>query len=373
MSVNLTTGIIPFTELFERLMTLSKLDSFNNEDFVKGLVNDAYTRSLPNLTDWNPIIKDSFLSMSSSYNTGTVACSAAGTTVTGSGTAWTAAMTYASGWRIKFASLNNVYEFTRTGPSSATINPPLEGDVNLTAQGYVIFRDEYSLPSDFDRFLRNGSIYVTQGGRLYNTIMELPRDSFRAQFYPDPQDPIFRAMLTRTDSSGNRMVRLNPPPKSTKVYPIDYIPKIPSMSEYTTGTVTVNTGSPTVTGVGTLFTSNTVAGSYFRIDSDGQGDSSMWYPILSVDGNTQLTLSSNYTGAINAGAEFSVSTAPSMFPPEFHEFILYEAVSVGVASNGDTATEIAIAKRSEVLARLMKNYKSRRTNQQFGVDDDGYR
>ena len=373
MSVNLTTGIIPFSEIFERLMTLAKIDSFNNEDYAKGLVNDAYTRALPNLSDWNPIIQDAFLTMSPSYLVGTVAVAAGDTSVTGNGTAWTANMTYDNGWRIRFAGLNNVYEFTRTGPTTATINPPLEGFTNLTAQGYNLFQDEYVLPANFDRFLRNGSLYVIQGGRLYNTIMELPRDKFREQFFPEPLDPIFRLMLTRTNSTGRRMVRVNPPPKTAKVYPIDYIPKIPPMREYTTGTCSVNTGSPVVTGSGTLWNSNCAAGSYFRIDQVGVGDSSKWYQILSVDTNTQITLTTPYEDAIEAGIEYTVSTAPSMFPPEFHEFILYEAVSVAVASADDPNTQVMIARRSDVLNRLNKNYKSRRTNQQFGVDDDGYR
>lgn len=373
MSVNLTTGIIPFSEIFERLMTLAKIDSFNNEDYAKGLVNDAYTRALPGSNDWNPITEDSFLSMSASYSTGNVACNAGSTALSGSGTAWTSGMTYANGWKIKFAGLNNIYRFTYTGPTSATISPALEGETNLTAHGYVLFRDEYSLPSDFDRFLKNGSLYVFQGGRRYDTIMELPRDKFRDEFYPDVQDPIRRCMLTRLDASGNRMVRVNPPPKSAKVYPIDYIKKVAPMREYTIGTVTVNTGSTTVTGSGTQWTTNVVAGMYFRIDSIGQGDSSKWYKIASVTNATQIVLESAYEDGIEAGADYTICSSPTAFPPEFHDFILYEAVAVAVASSDDPNTEVMIGKRTEVLARLNKNYKSRRSNQQFGVDDDGYR
>jgi hypothetical protein len=282
-------------------------------------------------------------------------------------------MTIANGWRIKFAGVDNIYEFTRTGATTATISPALAGSMDLTASSYTLFKDEYSLPTDFDRFLKNGSIYVVQGGRNYNTITELPRDQFRASFFPEPSDPIFRCMLTRMDASGNRMVRLNPPPKTVKYYPMEYVPKIVPMREYTTGTVSVSTASAVVTGVGTLFTTNVVAGSYFRVDSIGQGDSSKWYQILSVDSPTQLTLTSAYEDAIEAGVEFTVSTAPTSFPSEFHEFILYDAVSVAVASADDPNMQIMIARRSDVLNRLKKNYKSRRSNAQFGVEDGGYR
>jgi hypothetical protein len=203
--------------------------------------------------------------------------------------------------------------------------------------------------------------------------MELPRDQFKQQFFPEPSDPVFRCMLSKVDSSGNRMVRLNPPPKTAKIYPIDYVPKISPLREYTTGTVSVSTGSTTVTGLGTLFSTNVVAGMYFRVDAIGQGDSSKWYKIESVDGNTQVTLESAYEDAIEAGVEYTICSAPTSFPPEFHEFILYEAVSVAVASADDPNTKALIARRSDVLNRLNKNYKSRRSNQQFQVDDDGYR
>ena len=373
MSVNLTTGIIPFSELFERLMTLSKIDSFNNEDYAKGLINDAYTRALPGLNDWNSIVKDAFISVTAYYSTGTVASTAGSTALTGTSTVWTSAMTYANGWRIKFSGLNGVYEFTRTADTTATINPALEGSTDLTAQSYTLFRDEYSLPSDFDRFLKNGSIYPTRDGRNQDPIIESPRDKFRAEFVSTPSDPIMRCMLTRTDADGYRMVRLNPPPKTAYIYPIDYIAKIPPMREYTTGTVSVTNGDATVTGTDTYFLTNVTAGQYFRVDTVGIGDSSKWYKVSSVTSNTALELTAAYEDAGESGVEYTICSAPTMFPPEFHEFILYEAVSVAVATSDDPNTQVMIARRTDVLNRLNKNYKSRRSNSQFGVDDDGYR
>lgn len=373
MSVNLATGIIPFTELFERLMTLAKIDSFNNEDFAKGLINDAYTRSLPGLNDWNPIIIEAALTMTAYYNTGTTSCTAGDTALTGSGTTWTSTMTSNNGWKIKFASYDNVYSFTYVSATTATISPALEGAVNMAGQSYVLFRDEYSLPTDFDRFLKNGSIYIQQGGRTYDIIGEHPRDKFKAEFVPEPTDPIRRAILTRVNSSGNRLVRLNPPPRTAKVYPYEYIPKIAPMREYTIGTVSVISGSAVVTGSSTQFTNNVTAGQYFRNDTIGTGDSSKWYKILSVDSATQITLESAYGDATESGIDYSICSAPTSFPTEFHEFILYEAVSVAVASASDSNTQAMIARRADILARLNRTYKSRRTNAQVQVEDDGYR
>jgi hypothetical protein len=69
-------------------------------------------------------------------------------------------------------------------------------------------------------------------------------------------------------------------------------------------TVSVTTGTTTVTGTGTnwISTSGTItAGDKFRIDSDGT-----WYAIASVDTDTQLTLSANYAGSSTTTTEFTL-------------------------------------------------------------------
>jgi hypothetical protein len=373
MSTNLTTGIIPFTELFERLMTMAKIDSFNNEDYAKGLVNDAYTRALPGSEDWNPLVKEGFVATAAYYTTGTVSCSLGSTAVTGVGTTWTAGMLYTAGYRVKFTGSDVIYEFTRTGNTTATINPALAGDAALSGATYTVFKDEFSLPSDFDRFLKNGSFYVYRDGRYSDTLIESPRDQFREEFVPEPSDPPYRCMLTRTDTNGYRMVRLNPPPKSARNYPIDYVPKVPPMKEYTTGTVALVAGDATVTGTGTSWTANVSVGDYFRVDTNGQGDSSKWYKVATVTDNTHIELDAVWGESAETGVEYTICSAPTAFPPEFHEFILYEGVAVATSSNTDPNSQIMLAKRGEILARLKKNYKSRRSNSQFGVDDDGYR
>jgi hypothetical protein len=62
-----------------------------------------------------------------------------------------------------------------------------------------------------------------------------------------------------------------------------------------------------------------------------------------------------------------------MFPPEFHEFILYDATMAAVGTEGDSTIASFKERRADVLNALNKNYKSRRTNQQYGVYDGGYR
>lgn len=72
---------------------------------------------------------------------------------------------------------------------------------------------------------------------------------------------------------------------------------------YETGTVSVTNGSAVVTGSGTTWGSDTIkAGDFIHVGATGETDpTATWYEVASVDSDTQLTLTANYTGA-TAGA-----------------------------------------------------------------------
>jgi hypothetical protein len=365
---------IPFTELWERLLTMGRVDVPNNEDYAKGLINDTYTRSLPRSVDWDPLVKESFLSMTAYYNTGTATVAAGATAVTGIGTTWTSAMVSADGYKIKFSGNDNVYTFDYVGATSGTISPALSGATSLATASYTIFRDEYSLASDFNRLLQNGSVYLYSGGRVRDIVEESPRDKFREDFSPEVTDPIQRVMLTRThDTTGYRLIRVNPPPKTAKVYPYEYIQLITPMTDYSEGTVTVTNGSADVVGVDTYFTANVAVGDYFRVDGNGTGNSSKWYKITTVTDNTHLTLSANYGEYTESGVDYHASKTPSAFPVPFHEFILYEAVLKLTVEQSDPIIKAIATERDMIMKDLKKNYRLRRTNVQYGADDDGAR
>lgn len=79
-----------------------------------------------------------------------------------------------------------------------------------------------------------------------------------------------------------------------------------TLNEYTVyvaGTVSVTTGSAVVTGSGTLWATNLSAGQIFFLPGGSR------YAILSVDSNTQITLSANYAGATASGQGYYVITS----------------------------------------------------------------
>jgi len=96
---------------------------------------------------------------------------------------------------------------------------------------------------------------------------------------------------------------------------------------YTTGTVTVTNSSTTVTGSGTEWDGELAVGDKFSIDD------STWYTILTVDSDTQITLSGAYAGSTSAGEDYYAG----------YKLLICERGAEGSTAfqhaDGDTATE----------------------------------
>jgi hypothetical protein len=367
-------GVIPFTELYERLLNLGRIDSPNNADYAKGIINDAYTRTLPRVEDWQMIVKERNIQMVASYNTGTTTVTVGSTSVTGTNTVWLAAQTANAGYKIKFSGNRDVYEFEFVSATSATITPSLSAPNDLADVNYVLFKDEYDLEDDHDRFLKNGSVYVKSDGRIQDVIKEVPRDMFQEDFAIGVSDPIRRCLQTRVNAvTGAKMLRVNPPPKTAYNYPYEYMRKISPMSEYSTGTVLVTNADTAVVGTDTFWASNVSAGDYIRVDANGIAESSIWYKIATVTDDENIILESAYGEATETLMDYSASGSPTIFPSEFHEFILYDGLVIVGGEQGDTNVAGFSTRRDDILTDLKKNYKARRTNTQYRVGDDGIR
>jgi hypothetical protein len=76
---------------------------------------------------------------------------------------------------------------------------------------------------------------------------------------------------------------------------------IGTAADYTTGSVTANDGSNLVTGSGTAWLANN-RGRGDRITIDGTN-----YSVISVDSDTQLTLTSAFTGTSGSGKAYTIA------------------------------------------------------------------
>ncbi len=86
-------------------------------------------------------------------------------------------------------------------------------------------------------------------------------------------------------------------------------------------TVDVN-GTATVTGTGTAWTTNVAAGDWFRL-VDATVDDDAWYEIASVDGDTQLTLTTN-CATTNTGLDYTIC-GPAEEKPGSYDRALWQS------------------------------------------------
>ena len=360
--------ITPFSELCEKAMILARDNTAGSRDKFKGLINRAYTQSIPRKEDWPPLISSSAISCTSKYTTGTIAVNAASSNVTGSGTVWVTGMT---GRKIKINSSPNIYTFTYVTGTTGTISPVFSGNNDVTGAGYTIYDDDYALASDFDRFLKGGSLFKMRSNRPF-VIDEASERTWRDEFTSDPSDETKRCRIRGFDSSMNRLCEINPPPSTSIALPYDYVKFLPPMTEYRTGYITdLANGVAAVTGSGTDFDGygSTSYTYYLRIDRDGIGDSSVWYKISAFDSDIGITLAENYDGTSIASAteEYTISMIP-LLPYQFHDWMIYLAAVESAVDAEDPAVQGWMAFASQIEKECKLLFKNRNPNQDIEVE-----
>jgi len=112
---------------------------------LRGIVNDVYQRFI-NSYQWTRLVKSSVIQTTAVYQTGTVAITNGLTSLVGTSTVWTTAMT---GRRIRISGQNETYVFTYVSSTTGTIDRAFEGTTE-TAATYTLFQAVYALPSDTD-------------------------------------------------------------------------------------------------------------------------------------------------------------------------------------------------------------------------------
>jgi len=118
-----------------------------------------------------------------------------------------------------------------------------------------------------------------------------------------------------------RDLQIFPTPDTTNYFlVIKYVRTIKDLvnEDYATGTVTVVTGSRTVTGAGTTFTSAMV-GRHINL-------SGYWYKITGYTSGTVITLEVPFQEGSLSGASFTVGDIP-LLPEQFSDLLTYRAIA----------------------------------------------
>ena len=357
MSKNI--DIIPFTELVERTSEIAR-ERPDTRQKIRGYVNDVYTREIGRKWDWQFLIVGSTITVRGRYNTGTCTANTGATTVVFSDeVSLDASFT---GSQLSITGQDYVYNVTYQSATSVTIQPPLSGNLNASQAGYNLFFPYYSLPSNYDRFPKNGGIINYIGGRQ-KAIQETPFQEWMPGYSANPTDSIERLRVIGTDTAGNQLLELNPPPLVNKSYLNNYLTSLEPMNETTAGLI----GSIAAIGTTVIGDSNTqftqaTTGDWLRIDALGKGNDSSWYRIISINGNSSLTLQTAFANTSITSANYTICAAPQM-PVKLHAGILYGSVLQCVTDQDDPMYAAYNLKLAEVLSDSKRLYVSRVYNQ----------
>lgn len=223
----------------------------------------------------------------------------------------------------------------------------------------VSSQQAYQIPSDI---LWPKTVTVTVGSTVY-TLMEVEdQDEWnRINVITQTGVPQFFFYRPRFGVHGGE-IQLFPIPGSSS-YTITLIGEATdrdlSADSYSDGTVTLTSGSATVTGSGTTFTSAMV-GRYLR--STSTTSDGLWYRIASRTSNTEITLENVYEGETQSGATYQIDEAFSL-PEEMQQLPIWGALSEYFSMKRDIEQEGKyLAKYNAGLEAAKKRYGTKTRN-----------
>lgn len=357
MSKNI--DIIPFTELVERTGEIAR-ERADTQPKQRGFVNDVYTREIGRKWDWNFLLVGSTITTRPSYNTGTLSANTGATSVVFSSDVALDA-TY-TGSQLRITGNDVVYNVVYQSATSLLIQPPISGNLNYSNASYTIYFPFYALPADFDRFPKNGGIANWIGGNQ-KVIQETPFQEWGLNYSSNPGDIIERIRIMGTDTAGNQILEVNPPPKIAKSYLNNYLQSLSPMSETTSGLIgNITSGGTNVIGDSNCRFTEATTGDFFRINELGKGNDSVWYRIISIQNDSALTLQTAFATTGITSANYVICSAPQM-PVKLHAGILYGAVLQCTLDQDDPLYQAYNLKLAEVMSDGKRLYVSRIYNQ----------
>jgi hypothetical protein len=361
--------ILPFSEILEKASDLSR-SNIDQRSRLKGIVNEVYTLDVPKEYDWYWLKASSAISCIAEYKTGVISINTQTTGVLfNSGATIT---TYMTGRKIKFSGNSDIYDFTYLSANSGSINPPLSGSTNLSSGGYTIYKNIYSLPSDFDRFLVNGGLLFYSGGQP-TPLPELVDDDYYEQVTASPTSTPEGCRFTEYDTAGNMQIEILPPPSTSYILRNEYIRELPPMYENTMGTVVITSNQTAVTGTGTVFLQMNT-GDYLRADSFGKKGESTWYRISAISSDTNLTLSSVFRKDSSYSGSFTISSAPQA-PYKFHNAYIYGTVRKVLSDEKDPMLIYANAEYLKIISdnKVLEQSRHAKDDVELIAEDYNYR
>jgi hypothetical protein len=277
-----------------------------------------------------------------------------------------------TGRKIKFSNNSNIYDFTYVASNSGSINPPLSGSTNITSGGYTIYKNIYSLPSDFDRFPVNGGLLFYSSGQP-DPLPELAGDDYYEQATASPSSVPEGCRFTDYDVNGDMQVEVVPPPSDAYILLNEYLKTLAPMYENTMGTIVITSNQTAVTGTGTVFLQMNT-GDYLRADVFGDKGESVWYKISVISSNSDLTLTSVFRKDSSYTGSFTICSEPKI-PYKFHNALIYGSIKKILSDEKDPMLMYANAEYMKIIGdnKVLEQSRHAKDDVETIAEDINYR
>lgn len=359
---------IPVTEIVERVKALGRVGR-NTDTKIRGVVQDIYLREIPSKYDWNFMLVSSGITTIAQYNAGVASVTTGGATVTFSSAALISASMV--GRKFNIIGDGGIYEVTSmSSTTSCTVTPPYQATQNASNQSYSIYQPIYAMARDFDRFPKPGGIYRQIGGEK-KVLEELQYRPYLDTYQVTPTNPD-KCRIVGQDTAGNTLVELVPAPSQAENWGCDYYKQLRPLTETTAGTISsIQAGATLVVGNTTTRFTEATTGDWFRIDALGTGADSLWYRIIAISHDSQMTLATAFANtAITSLANYTIARAPEM-PVRLHMGIVYGSLRSLELDQTDENFLFYHTQYAQVMSDAKRIYMSRPYNQEVtGIHED---
>lgn len=229
---------------------------------MRRAVDEAY-RELPQQAWWSYYRRRAVINTVAPQDDGTIAYTHSSRTVTLTGSTFP---TNAEKYRIIIGDTH--YDIESYTDSTNIVLPTLSNPGANVASGtaYTLYRNEYPLPVGFRRALTLVDVDALRPVRM---IVDSEEHTLQMGGYGVPGRPNFACIRNTGETTGGLSLVFNCPPDEALAFDLlyDTFPRqfvIPE--KYSTGTVTISSGSASLTGTGTTFPTG-CAGCVIRLSS----------------------------------------------------------------------------------------------------------
>lgn len=348
---------------------------------MRRAVEEAY-RELPQLNFWSYYRRRAIINTVASQTTGTITYTHSSRTVTLASATFPST---AAAYRIVIADVH--YDIESYTDSTHVVLPSTSNPGADVAAGttYTLYKNEYLLPANFRRLL---GLWDVSQNRLIQVISDADEQMLQLWTYGSPGTPYGAALRNTGETTGRLSLVFNPPPNAAVSYDLLYeaTPRAFVIAEkHSTGTVTISSGSASVTGTSSSFPS-TCAGCVLRVSTSTTNEPTGPYGalingedvdnpytfqsvILTYTSATALTLSDSADQAYTA-VKYSLSDPLDIEDGAMYTAFLHLAAAKYAQMMGykDYPERRALAVESVIYAKEFDNRKLQHKKIDYGFD-----